>query len=96
MTITSNNPSFLVWDYKTNLTPPHFIEVPVQNQERDRSLIVLGLHFVSFYDFLLLDSGTDSTVWYFLCVFYFFILFPYKCETAKQREVIVDLIHVKK
>ena len=27
VTITSNNHSSLVWDHKTSLTPPHFIEV---------------------------------------------------------------------
>ena len=74
--------------YKTSLTPPLFIEVPVKSQKSELSCIcVRGIDFVSFYDFsiglwpcsysvvffvFLLDCGPVPTVWYFL--FFYWIV----------------------
>jgi hypothetical protein len=67
-----------VWAHKTSLTLPLFIEVPVPNQESERSwMYVRGcnrIDFASLYYFdNLFDFGIVPTVWYIL----FFILFIY-------------------
>ena len=67
-----------VWAHKTSLTLPLFIEVPVPNQESERSwMYVRGcnrIDFASLYYFdHLFDFGIVPTVWYIL----FFILFIY-------------------
>ena len=43
----------IFWGHKTNLTPPHFIEVPVPSQESERSCICarVRVSIMLLYDF---------------------------------------------
>ena len=62
------------WIYKTSLTPPLFIEVPVPSQESERSCICLLIILtMPLFTILIhvLDLGIVPTVSYF---FFFFIL----------------------
>jgi hypothetical protein len=61
-----------VWVHKANLTLPLFIDVPVSNQESERScMCAMGFYFVSVYMIFRLDFGTVPMVWNIL----FFVLF---------------------
>ena len=66
-----------VWAYKTSLTPPLFIEVPVPSQESERSCVcVLELAMLPLSTFSSFDLGIVPAVLYFL----FFLLFHRKDE----------------
>jgi hypothetical protein len=52
-----------VWAHKTSLTAPFLIEVPVLNQESERSFIcVIGVSILPLLRYLVLDLGTVPTV----------------------------------
>jgi len=52
-----------VWVHKTSLTTPLLIEVPVLNQESERSFIcVIGVSILPLSRYLVFDLGTVPTV----------------------------------
>jgi hypothetical protein len=60
---------------KLALTPPHFIEVPVPTHESELSCIcVLEVTLYLFLRLFLLGIRNVSTVWYFFCFVFYFIL----------------------
>ena len=80
-----------------SLTTPHFIEVPVPNQESEQScLCVLGVSILPLSEIFPLDFGIVQTMWYFL----FFILSAYificekfyKNESSKQFKTNIDYL----
>jgi hypothetical protein len=55
-----------MWAHRTSVTPPLFIEVPVQNQESKLSCIsVLEVSILHLSTIFLLEVDTVPTVWYF-------------------------------
>ena len=80
-----------------SLTTPHFIELPVPNQESEQScLCVLGVSILPLSEIFPLDFGIVQTMWYFL----FFILSAYificekfyKNESSKQFKTNIDYL----
>ena len=59
-----------VWAHKTNLTPPHFIEVSVLQESQRSYICVLRLSVLVLSTILIFDFGIVPIVWYFL----FFVL----------------------
>ena len=56
-----------IWDHKTSLIQPHFIEVSVPRQEWERSCIcILRVLILSLSTILILDFRIVPTVWHFL------------------------------
>ena len=56
-----------VWIYKTNLTTPRFIEVPVPSHESEQSCnCVFGVSILPSSTTLIFDFVNAPTVWYFL------------------------------
>ena len=70
-----------MWDHRASLNPKLYVEVPVLNQESERSCIcasVRGIYFPPFYNFSI-RFGTVPTVWYYS----FSILF-HRCRGYQQ------------
>ena len=59
-----------VWAHKTNLTLPHFIEVPVLQESQRSYICVPRLSVLVLSTILIFDFGIVPIVWYFL----FFVL----------------------
>ena len=57
----------LIWPYKSSLTLPLFIEVPVPSHESEQ-LCICVLEVSILPVFLRLDFGSVPTEWYFLLV----------------------------
>ena len=59
--------------HKSSLTPPRFIDIPVEIQESERPCTyVRGVDFASLFTILRLNFGTVSMVSYFFCKKYCF------------------------
>ena len=59
-----------IWAYKTSLTPPLcFIEVPVSSQIM--YLCVVGINFVSFYNYAIVFCNCSGSVVHFVFSFYY-------------------------
>jgi hypothetical protein len=55
-----------IWVHFTRLTPPPFIEVPVQSKESERSCIcVVGVSTLPLSTTMIFNFETLPTVWYF-------------------------------
>jgi len=53
--------------YKTNLSPPYFIEVPATSQESESCICVLGVAILPDVTIFQLDFETVRVVRYFFC-----------------------------
>ena len=71
-----------IWDHKTSLIQPHFIEVSVPRQEWERSCIcILRVLILSLSTILIFDFRIVPTVWLFL----FFILWTKRSTTSHLK-----------
>ena len=85
--------------YKTSLTLPLFIKLPVPNQGSEQSCIcVLEASILSFSTILIFNFGIVPTVWYFLC----FMLFVHRMSFASNatnrnslRLFVIPLCNIK-
>ena len=80
-----------IWDHKTSLIQPHFIEVSVPRQEWERSCIcILRVLILSLSTILILDFRIVPTVWHFC----FFILWT-KRSTTSHLKPLTTTSHLK-
>lgn len=72
------------WSHRTNLTPPHFLKVPVLSQESKRSCVsVLGVSIFPLSRTLIFYFGVVRTKLYFLFLSFYY-LYIFSCHDITE------------